>query len=299
MKESFLSDGFFTRLEALSFNLKSNLAGYFGGKHLVTTYGQTVEFADYREYQLGDDIRRIDWNLFSRFEKYFLKLFTDERQMQIQLFLDYSGSMHMNYDGKGLFAITAAVAIGYLAVHNMDKVTFNIMKGNRSDNPFGTIVGKTNFFRAVKTLGEVGFAGETDIEACITNCPDTGTNSGLSVIISDFFTDSNWKKAVDYLCYKKRQVLLIQVLSPNEIDPLYDGHISLIDAESEDVSDYKNLKLRINRSRQLAYEEALKDFRQDIKDFCNKRGAGFISVRSDAQIEKVLFGELFKAGIMS
>ena len=75
MKGSFLDDRFFSRLETLALNLRKDLLGYFGGKHLVSKYGQTVEFADYREYQLGDDIRRIDWNLYSRFEKYFLKLF--------------------------------------------------------------------------------------------------------------------------------------------------------------------------------------------------------------------------------
>ena len=78
MKGSYLNDEFFSRLETLSLELRADLAGFFGGKHLVRTYGQTVEFADYREYALGDDIRRIDWNLYSRFEKYFLKLFTDE-----------------------------------------------------------------------------------------------------------------------------------------------------------------------------------------------------------------------------
>ena len=93
MKNSYLNDAFFGRLEALSLQLKSNLTGYFGGKHLVRSYGQTVEFADFREYQLGDDIRRIDWNMYSRFEKYFLRLFTDERQMQIQIFIDCSASM--------------------------------------------------------------------------------------------------------------------------------------------------------------------------------------------------------------
>ena len=77
MKVSYINDEFFSRLETMSIYLKANLSGFFGGKHLVRTYGQTVEFADYREYMLGDDIRRIDWNLYSRFEKYFLKLFTD------------------------------------------------------------------------------------------------------------------------------------------------------------------------------------------------------------------------------
>lgn len=299
MKGSLLNDEFFSRLEALSFNLRSNLAGYFGGKHLVTTYGQTVEFADYREYQLGDDIRRIDWNLFSRFEKYFLKLFTDERQMQVQIFLDCSASMGKEKKNKASYAVATAAAIGYLAVHNMDKVTFNIMKGDRSENPYGTIVGKNAFFRAISSLEQVAFDGDADIEACVASCPDEGANNGLSVIVSDLFTESNWKKAVDYLCYKKKQVLLVQALAPEEIDPTYDGRINLIDAEAEDIADHRNMKLKINRAMQKAYEMALKDFKKDIKDFCTKRNVGYISVSSDTPIEKVLFGELFKLGIMS
>lgn len=298
MKVSYLNDGFFSRLETLSLNLRSNLAGYFGGKHLVNTYGQTVEFADFREYQLGDDIRRIDWNLYSRFEKYFLKLFTDERQMQIQIFLDCSASMGKENPQKSAYAVATAAALGYLAVHNMDKVTFNMMKGERAENPFGTIVGKNAFFRAVGALENMEFVDDADIEACVKSCPDTGTNNGLTMIVSDFFTESNWKKAVDYLCYKRRQVLLVQVMSPEEADPSYDGRVNLIDAESVDLSDAKNMKIRITRMRQKAYEEALADFKQDIKTFCSKRGVDFISLRSDEPIERVLFGELLKVGIM-
>ena len=140
MKNALLNDQFFNRLETMNLNLRKNLTGYFGGKHLVSTYGQTVEFADYREYQLGDDIRRIDWNLYSRFEKYFLKLFTDERQMQIQIFLDCSASMGKDNDKKAQYAVACAAALGYLSVHNMDKVSMNLMKENGNENPFGTIV---------------------------------------------------------------------------------------------------------------------------------------------------------------
>ena len=298
MKESYLNDKFFSRLETLALNLRNNLAGYFGGKHLVNTYGQTVEFADFREYQLGDDIRRIDWNLYSRFEKYFLKLFTDERQMQIQIFLDCSASMGKDNPKKSAYAMAFAAALGFLAVHNMDKVSFHIMKDKRSENPFGTIIGKTPYFRAIGELEELEFENDTDIESCVTSCPDTGSNNGLSVIISDFFTESNWKKAVDYLCYKKRQVLLIHVMTPEDADPTYDGRVQLIDSESEDLMDAKNMKMKITRSMQQAYEEALKDFVQDIKTFCSKRGVGYVSVRTDQPIEKVLFGELLKVGIM-
>lgn len=298
MKGSYLNDQFFSRLEALSLNLKSNLSGYFGGKHLVNTYGQTVEFADFREYQLGDDIRRIDWNLFSRFEKYFLKLFTDERQMQVQLFLDCSASMGKDNSQKAAYAIGATAALGFLAVQNMDKVSFNIMRGEQPENPYGTIIGKNAFFRAISSLEQVEFDQVADIEACVKNCPDTSANNGLTVIVSDFLTESNWKKAVDYLCYKKRQVLLVQVLTPDEVDPSYDGRVHLIDVESEDISDNKNMKIRITRSMQLAYEEALKDFKKDIKTFCSKRDVGYISIRTDMPIERVLFSELLKVGIM-
>ena len=299
MEITYLNDAFFSRLETLSLNLKSSLSGYFGGKHLVNTYGQTVEFADFREYQLGDDIRRIDWNLFSRFEKYFLKLFTDERQMQIQIFLDCSGSMGKDNPGKAAYVIAAAAALGFLAVQNMDKLSFHLMKGNYAETPFGNIVGKNSFFRAVHTLEQIGFDDDTDIERCVTGCPNTGDNNGLSVIISDFLTESNWKKAVDYLSYKHRQVLLVQILAPEELDPSYDGRVNMIDAESVDMSDFRNMRLNITRSMQKAYAEALKDFREDIHTFCSKRGAGYISVSTAMPIEKVLFGELLKAGIMS
>ena len=299
MKNSYLNDGFFGRLETLALNMKADLRGFFGGKHLVRTYGQTVEFADYREYMLGDDIRRIDWNLYSRFEKFFLKLFTDERQMHVQIFLDCSASMGKDDPAKSNYAIAIAAALGFLSVHNMDKLSFNLIKGDRAENPFGTIVGKTSFFRAISELENLEFTGDSDLGKAITSYPKTGSNDGLTVIISDFLTDSNWKKAVDYLTYKKRQVLLVQILTPDEIEPVYDGRLNLIDVEAEDLADPKNMKLRITRSLQLAYQEALADFKEDLKSFCVSRGAEFVTLDIEQPLEKVLFSELLKVGIMA
>ncbi len=298
-ESSFLNDAFFSRLETLSLNLRSNMSGYFGGKHLVSTYGQTVEFADYREYMLGDDIRRIDWNLYSRFGKYFLKLFTDERQMHIQIFIDVSASMGKDNREKANYTLATAAALGFLGVHNMDKVTYHFMREEKSENPFGTIVGKNPFFGAIGTFDKLKFDGDVDIEACVKSCPDTGRGNGLTVIISDFFTDSDWKKAVDYLCYKNRQVMLVQVMSAEDADPSYSGRVALMDSESLDLSDGRNMKMNVTRSMRMAFDEALQEYLAEIKTYCNRRGADFISVRTDTEIEKVLFGELFKVGIMS
>ena len=148
-------------------------------------------------------------------------------------------------------------------------------------------------------LESVEFTDDVDIEACVKSCPDTSSRNGLTVIISDFLTESSWKKAVEYLCYKKRQVLMVQILTPEELDPSYDGRVSLIDSESVDLSDDRNMKMRITRSMQKAYQEALRDFKEDIKTFCSKRNVDFISISTDAPIERVLFNELLKAGIMA
>ena len=299
MKGSILNDAFFSRLETLSLELRANLGGFFGGKHLVRTYGQTVEFADYREYQLGDDIRRIDWNLYSRFEKYFLKLFTDERQMHTQVFIDCSGSMGKDNPEKAEYAVAIGAALGYLSVHNMDKVSFKLIKGEKSEDPFGTIVGKRAFFNAISTLEELEFEGETDLRESIVSTPNTGTKDGLTVIISDFFTDSDWQKAVDYLCYKQRQVLLIQVVTPEEVDPSYTGRVHLVDIESETLEDERNMKIKIDRSFQVAYEQAMADIQEELKSFCTSRGADYVTLCTDQPIEKALFKELLKVGIMA
>ena len=298
MKSAYLNDEFFSRLETLALNLRADLNGYFGGKHFVRSYGQTVEFADYREYQLGDDIRRIDWNLFSRFEKYFIRLFTDERQMDVQIFLDCSASMGKENRTKAEYAVSVAAALGFLSVHNMDKVSFKLIKEDAVEDPFGTIIGKNSFFRAISLLENLNFSDDADISQAVSSCANTGSNNVLSVIISDFLTRKDWKKAVDYLTYKKRQVLAIQLLSPEEEEPTYSGRVSLIDVESGDLADPRNMKLRITRSLQLAYQEALKDMKADIKSFCASRGADFISVTTDKPVERMLFGELLKAGIM-
>ena len=299
MKGSYLNDAFFSRLETLALELRPDLAGFFGGKHKVSTYGQTVEFADYREYQLGDDIRRIDWNLYSRFEKYFLKLFTDERQMHTQVFVDCSASMGKDNPEKANYAVAIAAALGYLSVHNMDKVSFKLVKGEKSEDPFGTIVGKRAFFNAISTLEDMTFDGTTDLREAVINTPNMGTNDGLTVLISDFFSDEDWKKAVDYLCYKKRQVLLIQVLTPEEVDPSYTGRVHLIDIEAESVEDDRNMKIKIDRASQAAYQQAMADIREELKTFCHSRGVDYVQLCTDQPVEKALFKELLKVGIMA
>jgi uncharacterized protein (DUF58 family) len=219
--------------------------------------------------------------------------------MHTQIFIDTSASMGKDVPAKSAYAVGIAAALGYLSVHNMDKVSFKLIKGEKSEDPFGTIVGKRAFFNAISTLEELEFEGETDLRESIVSTPNTGTKDGLTVIISDFFTDSDWQKAVDYLCYKQRQVLLIQVVTPEEVDPSYTGRVHLVDIESETLEDERNMKIKIDRSFQVAYEQAMADIQEELKSFCTSRGADYVTLCTDQPIEKALFKELLKVGIMA
>lgn len=294
---SFINSAFFNRLETLTLHMDPNLRGFFGGKHLVKSYGQTIDFADYREYALGDDIRRIDWNLYARLNKYYIKMFTDERQMHVRIFLDCSASMGLD-PKKGEYVLSVMAALGYLAVRSMDKLSVYFLKGENAENPFGKIIGKDSFFRAASELEKIRFEGETDFATAITRCDPDSASDGLCIIISDFMTDSDWKRAVKFLRAKKKQVLLLQILTPDEADPAYMGRNHLIDVEAQDILDERNLRMRITRSMLLSYEEVMKEIYGEISAFAVSQNIDYVSVRTDVAVEQMLFFNLLARGVL-
>lgn len=291
MKVSFLNDGFFDRLETLSVHLRPDLTGYYGGKHLIKKYGQTIEFADYRRYELGDDIRRIDWNLYARLKKHFLKLYTDERQMYIRIYIDCSASMGL-YPEKAEYALAFAAALGFLAVRNNDKVSFHFLKDKTAIDPFGPIVGSNTFFRVIGEFESITFGGEADFAGTIPRIPDEGTNDGLSVIVSDFLNENHWQKALDYLSYKKRQTLVCQILGKEDLAPTFGGKLELVDCEGDGMGDGRNVKLRVGRPTLERYREELSAYIDEIAQVCASKGALFLSVGTDTPIEKAIFYDL-------
>ena len=114
----------------------------------------------------------------------------------------------------------------------------------------------------------------------------------MTIIVSDFLTENDWKTAIDYLVYNKRQVMLIQVLSPEEIDPVYNGRVVFMDSEMEHPLDNRNMKMRINRASLEVYRQALNDYIDEIRTFCSKRGVDFITTNCNEKIEKFIFKRL-------
>ncbi len=298
MKKRIIDDEFLSRMEALTVELLTPMQGYFGGAHRTKLYGSTVEFADFREYVPGDDIRRIDWNLYSRFEKHFIKLFVDERQMHTRIYLDGSASMKGADSEKIAYALRVTAALGYLSVRSMDKVSFGLMRGKDMQDLCGQVSGMDAYYHAVDRLERVTCGGETDIREAISGCRDPGYDDGLTVIISDFLTDSDFRAAVDYLLYRHRQVMLLQILTPEEMAPAYSGRVFLRDCETQDISDMRNMKMRMSATTVKAYREALDEYIREIRGFCSARGVDFITAVTDEPVEKLIFEGLYESGVI-
>lgn len=298
MKRKILDGEFLDRLDAASLLLKTAMTGFFGGGRKARSYGNTVEFADFREYFPGDDIRRIDWNVYARFEKYFIKLFTDERQMHNQIYIDTSASMACGKPEKAEAALRVAAAFGYLSVDSMDRVSYKWIKGDKTEDIGFKITNKDSFYRAAQALEDTDFDGEVDLEKAIVNAEAPGHDDGLTIIVSDFLTESNWKKAIDFLLYHRREVMLIQVLSPDELYPDFDGRIQMLDSEAPTFTDDRNMRVAITKRMVEAYQKALDEYEKEIIDFCAARNVTFITVSSDDPIEKVIFGKGFEAEVI-
>ena len=160
------------------------------------------------------------------------------------------------------------------------------------------MVGREAFYHAADRLNGVEFYGDSDIGKAITSLENPGKGDGISVIISDFLTDSDWKSAIDRLLYHRREVYLIQVLSRDEITPGLSGKVFMLDAEANDEDDARNYRHEVTRSAVKAYEEAFLYHQNEIKQFCDARGVGFVTLCSDESIERMLFLKATEVGLI-
>ncbi len=293
-----IDDAFISMLESRDLYIDTPMNGLFGGTRRSNAYGSSVEFADYREYIPGDDLRRVDWNLYARFEKLFLKQFVDERQLHHRIYMDASASMDWGKPNKAEAMLQIAAALGYLSVQAMDRVSFYAIHKEKCEDICIGVSSREAFYNGAYKLNNLEFYGEGDLGKSICSQENPGKGDGISIIISDFFTDSDWKAAVDYLLYRKREVYLLQVLSRDEIAPGMQGKVLMLDMESEDEDDMRNYRTELTKSSMKAYAKAFAYHQNELKQFCASRNVGFMTVCSDYGIERMLFEKATEVGLI-
>ena len=298
-KRRVLDEQFLSSLETLDLFIHKLMSGRFGGVRRSYGAGSSCEFLDYREYAPGDDLRRIDWSLVGRLEKYYIKRFVDERQQETHIYLDLSRSMEADAAGqKAVTALRAAAALGYLSVQNMDRAAYRLLRGEACDDLCGAIMGREAFYKAAEALEDIVFSGADQMGQAVRNDPMPGYDDGLSILISDFLTDSDWRSAVDYLLSRKREVALIRIITPEEAEPLYVGPSALMDCEALSDSDRRNLRLSIDRAALRAYHQALQDYDADMRAFCVSRGVALVTLRTDLPVADALIRQGFSAELL-
>jgi len=293
MAEFAINEAFLQQVETLQTILKNNIAGLFGGNHPSKTFGSSCEFTDYRDYLAGDDLSKIDWNAFARFDKLYLKLYLDERQLHTRIYIDASRSMDFGKGRKAEQALQIAAALAYLSICEMDKVSIYFIQEKCVHEVAVGMVGKEAFYNSIGKLNEIEFKGDSFISESILPT-SVGYGDGLSVIISDFLTENDYDTAIDHLADKRRDVFCIQILSREELNPLIRGKVRFFDSESNARVYQKN----INRDIAKAYRQALEYTVNRLRDYCLSRGASYIMVPSDKPVGEVFLQQFSEAGVV-
>jgi len=222
---------FLRRLERLAVLVRRPVRGGLKGGRRSVKRGQSVEFADYRDYSLGDDLRQLDWNVYARLEKLFVKLFIEEEDLTVTLLVDGSASMSHGTPDKLVFAKRAAAALGYIALAAEDRVVLASLAG-RAGRRRAALRGSGRAFRLLAELSAIRPAdGVTDLVAACRHALAQVSGRGVLVLISDLL-DPGAERALRDLAGTGSDVIVLHVLAPDELAPSLEGDLRLVDAES-------------------------------------------------------------------
>lgn len=293
MVQYVINEAFLQRIERLQTVLKNNRAGGFGGNHKSRVLGSSCEFSDHRDYQAGDDITKIDWNVFARTEQLYLKLYLDERQLHTRIYIDTSRSMDFDDGKKAQMAIEIAATVAYLSVCELDRVSIYTISGSQVDEVISGMVGRERFYQEIEKLNHIQFGGECMISDGILPTK-VGYGDGMTILISDFLTDHDYETAIDYLVDKKRDLLCIQTLTGLELNPQLRGKNHLFDAENPKKFYRKN----IDRDVIAAYKEAVRYVQDRIRNYCFAREASYLLATDQKPIDQLFFEQMTTIGVL-
>ena len=279
-------EGFLRQLERLGLLMKQPVRGGLKGGRRSVKRGQSVEFADYRDYTLGDDLRQLDWNVYARLEKLFVKLFIEEEDVTVTFLLDASPSMAFGKPQKLLFAKRAAAALGYIALSGEDRVVVAAL-GGRTARRQGGLRGSGRVFRLLANLSGIQPAdGPTDLVASARHAAAMLSGRGVIVLISDLL-DQGADRVIRELAATGSELIVLHALSPDELDPPLEGDLRLVDSESGEGID-----VTVDLATLDDYRARLAAWQEGLSDLAAKRRASYVPLSTDTPLADLVFAEL-------
>lgn len=290
--QALLDAAFLKKLERLALMPRRPFPGQMKGEKRSPKRGTSIEFADYREYVSGDDLRYVDWKAFARLERLFLKLFVEEEDLSIHLLIDASQSMAFGAPlTKFEYARKVAAALGYVGLIKYDRVGvsgFAQTLGRRVP----TLRGRTAVPQLFDYLGKLESGGATDFAAALQNYVIRAGAPGLCIVLSDFF-DPSWEKGIRALLSRKFQIVLLQILDPKEVEPDLLGDLRLVDAETGEARE-----ISITPNLLGKYKARFEEFCDGLDSLANRHGMDYIRTTTDAPFEDLLLKTLRNSTIL-
>ena len=323
-QDSLLDPAFLRKLERLRIQARRAFPGTMRGERRSTRRGASVEFADFRKYEAGDDFRHVDWNIYARLERLMLRQFVEEEDVRIDILIDGSQSMHFGEPStKFDFARRAAASLAFLGISSLDRVgvaafdaalrqrmralrgrghlhnllrfldnlasprKMNGMSG--AEQAPGSILSEPQD-QSGESQSLAAAAAPTDLSAVLRGYQRANSRPGILFVVSDFLDAGGFRTEMKLLVRRGFDLNLIQVLAPDELEPEVAGDLMLVDSETGEARE-----ITVNDRIAAAYQAALGEYTHGLETFCRSQGIGYTLVSAAAAFEDLLLKNLIQA----
>ncbi len=287
-----LDPTFMARLDQLDVMSRKMLAGKMKGERRSKRRGQSVEFADFRNYVVGDDLRFIDWNVYARLEKLFLKLFLEEEDLALYVLLDVSKSCDYGDPNKALYMKKVAAALGYIGLVNYNRVSIAAMSDGIVAET-GAMRGRRRVSQMIDFIDKLKPTGTSHFTDACRRFALGHRTKGVCVVLSDFFVKEGFETGLRYVAGGKYDLFAVQCLSPQEVEPDLQGDLKLRDLEDDDMAEVSVTGPLIKQ-----YKANLNAYCLALKDYVTKRGGTYLFTSTSVPFDTLVLNYLRERGLL-
>ncbi|MBA7622569.1 hypothetical protein ES703_29947 [subsurface metagenome] len=281
-----LDPKFMSRLDSLDVLSRKILQGKLQGERRSKRRGQSVEFADHRPYVVGDDLRFVDWNIYGRLERLFLKLFLEEQDLTVHIVADASASMSLGEPSKELFIKKLAAALGYVSLVNNNRVTMSFF-ADGIKGQLANMRGRNYLHQMAEFLLITESDGSSDFDSACRQLAAGRIGTGVMIVLSDFLFKQGYDSGLRRLIGRQYDLYVIQTLSAQELSPDFAGDLKLIDIEDADAAE-----ITVSAALSKYYKRNLTAYCNELKDFCARRGVVYVLANSADSVESLVLNYL-------
>ncbi len=287
-----LDPEFLTRIERLEIISRKIFAGKMRGERRSKRRGESVEFADYRNYVVGDDLRFLDWNIYARLDRLFLKLFLEEEDLHVSILIDTSKSMAWGKPEKLRYAKRIAAALAYIGLSNFDRVSLYAYADGIERELMG-MRGKRNMAKVMEFLTAAKGDGISNLAAACKHYAVRHPQPGVLLVLSDFFEKGGFDQGLRYLLGRNFDLYCVQILSPDEVNPPLVGDLRLRDVEDDDIAEVTVSQALLNR-----YKQTLRAYCESLREYCTRRGVSYLFTTTEVGFDQMVLSYLRQRGLL-